>query len=92
MSMRYSDAGKTPMNPGETLSHYRIVALVGAGGMGEVYKAEDTRLKRPVALKLLTPALSDNPDAKRRLMAEAAGGVRARPSEHLHHSRDRRNA
>jgi formylglycine-generating enzyme required for sulfatase activity/tRNA A-37 threonylcarbamoyl transferase component Bud32 len=59
------------MNPGETLSHYRIVALVGAGGMGEVYKAEDTRLKRPVALKVLTPALSDNPDAKKRLMVEA---------------------
>jgi len=59
------------MNPGETLSHYRVVALVGAGGMGEVYKAEDTRLKRPVALKVLTPALSDNPDAKQRLMAEA---------------------
>ena len=59
------------MNPGETLSHYRIVALVGAGGMGEVYKAEDTRLKRPVALKVLTPALSDNPDAKQRLIVEA---------------------
>ena len=59
------------MNPGDTLSHYRVIALVGAGGMGEVYKAEDLRLKRPVALKVLTPALSDNPDAKQRLIAEA---------------------
>ena len=59
------------MNPGDTLSRYRIVALVGAGGMGEVYKAEDTRLKRPVALKVLTPALSDNADAKQRLIIEA---------------------
>ena len=59
------------MNPGDTLSHYRVIALVGAGGMGEVYKAEDTRLKRPVALKVLTPALSDNPDAKQRLIVEA---------------------
>ena len=39
--------------------------------MGEVYKAEDTRLKRPVALKVLTPALSDNADAKQRLIVEA---------------------
>ena len=59
------------MNPGDTLSRYRIAALVGAGGMGEVYKAEDTRLKRPVAIKLLTPALSDNADAKQRLIVEA---------------------
>jgi serine/threonine protein kinase len=50
------------MNPGDTLSRYRIAALVGAGGMGEVYKAEDTRLKRPVALKVLTSELGDNPD------------------------------
>ena len=59
------------MNPGDTLSRYRIAALVGAGGMGEVYKAEDTRLKRPVAIKVLTPALSDNVDAKQRLIVEA---------------------
>jgi dienelactone hydrolase len=59
------------MNSGDTLSHYRIAALVGAGGMGEVYKAEDTRLKRPVAIKLLAPALSDNADAKQRLIVEA---------------------
>ena len=59
------------MNPGDTLSRYRIAALVGSGGMGEVYKAEDTRLKRPVALKVLTPALSDNADAKQRLIVEA---------------------
>ena len=59
------------MNPGDILSRYRIAALVGAGGMGEVYKAEDTRLKRPVAIKVLTPALSDNADAKQRLIVEA---------------------
>ena len=56
---------------GETVSHYRIVSLLGAGGMGEVYKAEDTRLKRAVALKFLPPALIQDREAKDRLVHEA---------------------
>ena len=56
---------------GETISHYRIVAEAGSGGMGVVYKAEDLRLGRFVALKFLSPLLVRDTDAKRRLFAEA---------------------
>jgi serine/threonine protein kinase len=56
---------------GQTLSHYHVLELLGAGGMGEVYKAEDLRLKRIVALKLLPLALTRNSEAKQRLVFEA---------------------
>jgi eukaryotic-like serine/threonine-protein kinase len=59
------------MKPGDTISHYRILELLGAGGMGVVYKAEDTRLKRPVALKFLSFALLQDREAKERLIQEA---------------------
>jgi serine/threonine protein kinase/tetratricopeptide (TPR) repeat protein len=56
---------------GDTASHYHIGDRVGAGGMGVVYKAEDTRLKRTVALKFLHPELTRNEEAKLRFIQEA---------------------
>ena len=56
---------------GETISHYRILERLGTGGMGEVYKAEDLKLQRPVALKLMLDEAQRSESARQRFLREA---------------------
>ena len=56
---------------GKKILHYQLVDKIGAGGMGEIYKAEDSRLNRLVAVKILSPGMSTDPERKRRFFQEA---------------------
>ena len=60
-----------PLSSGFRLGPYEIVAPIGAGGMGEVYRAQDTRLDRTVAIKVLTEALACEPTFRKRFEREA---------------------
>src|ERR1700677_4064245 len=56
---------------GKKILHYQLIDKIGAGGMGEIYKAQDSRLNRLVAVKILSPGLSTDPERKRRVFQEA---------------------
>ena len=64
------DSRKTSL-AGRTLAHYRVSTVIGAGGMGEVYRATDTKLARDVALKILPPDMASDPDRLDRFQREA---------------------
>src|SRR5437016_4456407 len=60
-----------PLTAGSRLGRYEILAKLGEGGMGEVYRARDPRLNRDVAIKILPDRLTDDPDRLRRFEQEA---------------------
>src|SRR5713101_6564813 len=60
-----------PLSVGDKLGHYEVVSLLGQGGMGEVYRAKDTTLKREVALKILPAAFLRDTDRVARFQREA---------------------
>ncbi len=62
---------------GQSISHYKLVEKLGEGGMGIVYKAEDTKLNRQVALKFLAQHLLDDEEAKERVPAQAVNATQA---------------
>jgi serine/threonine protein kinase/GrpB-like predicted nucleotidyltransferase (UPF0157 family) len=70
MSAPSSEPHET-MPPGTTVSHYQVLSLLGAGGMGEVYLARDSRLDRTVALKILPGELAADPERMQRFAREA---------------------
>ena len=60
-----------PLGPGTTIGHYDVTALLGEGGMGQVWQGTDTQLNRDVALKVLPQAFTDDPDRLARFEREA---------------------
>ncbi len=75
---------------GSKLGPYEILGQIGAGGMGEVYRAKDPRLGREVAIKVLPPSFSQDADRLRRFEQEAKAAGRSQPPEHHRRLRHRR--
>src|SRR5450755_1995941 len=65
------ESPQVSLSPGQRLGPYEILSPIGSGGMGEVYKALDVRLSRPVAIKVLPSELAADPERLRRFEFEA---------------------
>ena len=77
------------LTPGTTLGPYEVLAAIGAGGMGEVYKARDTKLDRDVALKILPDAFVNDPERLARFQREAKVLAGLNPDQSSgHHQRE----
>ena len=70
---------------GRTLAHYTIESKLGEGGMGAVYKARDTRLDRPVAIKVLSQDRVSDPGRRQRFVQEAKAASALNHPKHCHH-------
>ena len=70
-ALSYNRNTETQPRIGDVISRYRILERLGEGGMGVVYKAEDTNLRRPVALKFMHPAAAQQPEVRKRFRREA---------------------
>ena len=68
---RATEVESMELAPGTELGRYKLVRLIGAGGMGQVYQATDTRLDRTVAIKVLPSDVASNPDVRVRFEREA---------------------
>jgi serine/threonine protein kinase len=73
---------------GNLINHYRLVSQIGKGGMGEVYLAQDMRLGRQIALKLLSEELTVQPRTRAPISARGSRGFSTQSSEHPHYSRN----
>ena len=78
-----------PLQAGTRLGPYEVLSLIGAGGMGEVYRARDTKLARDVALKILRSAITDDPTRLARFDARGAGARLAQSPAHWRNLRPR---
>ena len=72
-----------PILPGERLGPYEILSSIGAGGMGEIYRARDTRLDRNVVIKVLSSHLADKVELRERFEREARV-IRLEKAESIH--------
>jgi len=72
------------LTAGTMVSHYKIISKIGAGGMGEVYLAEDTELDRKVALKFLPPHLCQDEECRKRFKREAQAAAKLRHPNIIH--------
>ena len=68
-----------PLTVGDRIAHYDVTALIGEGGMGQVYQATDTKLNRQVALKILPEAFATDPDRAHSWPGDGGNGHRPSP-------------